>query len=54
MHAQSVTLKSPGAKPTPHPLCAYENMSAILKPDNNLWAILRAKCHWQGGDDEGC
>lgn len=36
--------------PTParFPLCSYEKMSAILKPDNNLSAILRPKCHWWG------
>lgn len=59
MRAQSVTFEPPEATGSPAhlPLCAYEKMSAILKRDNNLSAILRPKCHWQGvegGDDEGC
>lgn len=43
--------------PAYFPLCAYERMSPILKPDTNLCAILRPKCHWhgvEGVDDEGC
>lgn len=48
MRAQSVTSEPPEARPALIPLCAYEKMSAILKADNNLCAILRAKCYWQG------
>lgn len=36
------------ATPAHFSLCSYEQMSAILKPDNNLSAILRPKCHWWG------
>lgn len=35
---------SPAALLAPF-LCSYQKMSAILKPDNNLSAILGAKCH---------
>ncbi len=50
MRASSVTFKPPEATSSPAHLhsCAYEEISAISKPDKYLSAILRLKCHWQG------